>query len=63
MFEDSDAEDEGEEELVLLEQRATYVLVDGECEVVVEVGDALLQVVALRRVHDALKRVTSRYIY
>ena len=63
MFEDSDAEDEGEEELVLLEQRATHVLVDGEREVVVEVGDALLQVVALRRVYDALKRVTSRYIY
>ena len=54
MLENADAEDEGEEKLVFLEQRATDVLVDAVREVLVQVGDALLQVVRLLRVQNAL---------
>ena len=54
MLENADAEDEGEEKLVFLEQRATDVLVDAVREVLVQVGDALFQVVRLLRVQNAL---------
>ncbi len=54
--EDLDCQDEGEEQLVSLEQTSANVFVEILSEVVVQVLDALLCLVALRRVVNTLSK-------
>ena len=50
-----DAEDEREEELVLLEERSAHVPVDGVGEVIVQVEDSFFQLTGRLAVHDRLE--------
>lgn len=54
MFSDADTQEEGEEQLVLLEQRAADVLVDAVGEVFVQVVDPLFQLLGRGTVYDGL---------
>ena len=58
-LEDADTEQEGEEKLVLLEQRAADVAVNTVGEVLVQVSDAVVQVVRRLAVQDRLSTATS----
>ena len=62
MFGDADTEQEREEELVLLKQRAADVLVDAVGEVVVQVMDPLLQRLRGGAVHNGLKNSGIQHI-
>ena len=54
-LENANAENEGEEQLVLLKERPTHVAVDAVCEVVIQVADSLLQLVWRPAVDDRLE--------
>jgi hypothetical protein len=54
--EDLDSQNEGEEQLVSLEQTSANVFVEVLSEVVVQVLDALLCLIALRRVVNTLAK-------
>lgn len=54
MFSDANTQEEGEEQLVFLEQRAADVLVDAVGEVFVQVVDPLLQFLGGGTVYDGL---------
>ena len=62
MFGDADTEQEREEELVFLKQRAADVLVDAVGEVVVQVMDPLLQHLRGGAVHNGLKNSGIQHI-
>lgn len=54
LFSDANTQEEGEEQLVLLEQRAADVLVDAVGEVFVQVVDPLFQLLGRGTVYDGL---------
>lgn len=54
MFSDANTQEEGEEQLVLLEQRAADVLVDTVGKVFVQIVDPLLQLLGWGTVYDGL---------
>ena len=62
MFGDADTEQEREEELVFLKQRAADVLVDAVGEVVVQVMDPLLQRLRGGAVYNGLKNSGIQHI-
>lgn len=53
-FENADTEDEREEKLVLFKQGATDIAVNAVCKMVIQVEDALFNVVSWCTVHDGL---------
>lgn len=54
MFSNADTQEEGEEQLVLLKQRAADVLVYAVGEVFVQIVDPLLQLMGRSTVYDGL---------
>ena len=62
-FEDADTEQEAEEKFVLLEQRAADVAVNTVGEVLVQVGDAVVQVVRRLAVQDRLSTAATSALW
>ena len=63
VHQNASAEQKREEELVLLKERPTHIAVQAKCEVVVDVTNALFQIICKKTANTQVKTKKQQYFY